>query len=115
MMRGLGCLLAVAALGLTAISIEVRAQSSGVSNASSAAKSSKRARRGKRPTRVRVYPGRRIGGYSYGRSDTYGINGGRRIGFWNTRPRQTPFGPFDNGFFFDSTVAPRGGFSPYQN
>jgi hypothetical protein len=29
--------------------------------------------------------------------------------------RQTRFGPFDHGFFFDSGIEPRGGDSPYLN
>jgi len=27
--------------------------------------------------------------------------------------RQTPNGPFDHGFFFDSAIEPRGGNAPY--
>jgi len=29
--------------------------------------------------------------------------------------RQTPGGPFDSGFFFDSGIGPNGGNSPYMN
>jgi hypothetical protein len=29
--------------------------------------------------------------------------------------KQTPGGPFDSGFFFDSGLAPNGGDSPYMN
>jgi len=29
--------------------------------------------------------------------------------------RQTPGGPFDSGFFFDSAIGPHGGNSPYQH
>jgi hypothetical protein len=29
--------------------------------------------------------------------------------------RQTPAGPFDHGFFFDSGMGLHGGYSPYQH
>jgi hypothetical protein len=60
------------------------------------------------------------GGYSYTYNDvanTYGLS--RSLyGSTNTwrdqfTDRQTPSGPFDSGFFFDSGIAPRGGDSPY--
>jgi len=57
---------------------------------------------------------RRVGGYSYGQEEiinTYGGLGRNLFGPFSDR--QTPGGPFDSGFFFDSGVAPRGGESPY--
>lgn len=56
---------------------------------------------------------RRQGGYSYKKSDTMGSTGG----FWRfiDPPRQSPSGPFDTGFFFDSAIGPHGGQAPYQN
>lgn len=65
----------------------------------------------RRPLEVTIYPGRRIGGYSYGSQDV--------VNTYRTSPppwmdvRQTPGGPFDSGFFFDSGVSPRGGNAPY--
>ena len=68
----------------------------------------------------RRFAGRRVGFYSYSYHDvinTYGIS--RSLyGSINTYrdpfvDRQTPSGPFDHGFFFDSGIAPRGGDSPY--
>lgn len=70
---------------------------------------------------VRGYS-RRAGGYSYDYQDsinTYGDAQGRYGSADKFRDpqfgRQTTSGPFDNGFFFDSGVAPRGGDSPYLN
>jgi hypothetical protein len=74
----------------------------------------------RRPAIVRVHRGRRIGFYSYSYRDvinTYGMS--RSLyGSINTYrdpfvDRQTPAGPFDHGFFFDSAIAPRGGDAPY--
>jgi hypothetical protein len=70
-------------------------------------------------TRVYGYVARR-GGYSYRPEDvinTYGLS--RSLyGSMNTYrdpslDRQSPAGPFDHGFFFDSGIGPRGGQSPY--
>jgi hypothetical protein len=70
---------------------------------------------------VRGYIARR-GGYSYSAEDainTYGDSRSLYGGASSYRDpmldRQTRFGPFDHGFFFDSGIAPRGGDSPYQN
>ena len=70
---------------------------------------------------VRSYR-RRRGGYSYNFSDTINTYGDANVMFGSTNSyrdpmldRQTSSGPFDNGFFFDSGVAPRGGNSPYLN
>lgn len=69
-------------------------------------------RRAKRP--VRVYITKR-GGYSYSASDTFNTSPGDPRDPMLMLNRQTPAGPFDSGFFFDSPVAPRGGYSPYMH
>lgn len=70
---------------------------------------------------VRSYVARR-GGYSYSPEDvinTYGDSRSKYGGASAYRDplldRQTEFGPFDHGFFFDSGIGPRGGNSPYHN
>lgn len=64
----------------------------------------------------------RRGGYSYSPSDTVNTYGNSRSNFGSNNSyrdpmtdRQTRFGPFDHGFFFDSGGWPRGGNSPYHN
>jgi hypothetical protein len=52
------------------------------------------------------------GGYSYRSTDTTSSRDWRFID--PSYSRQTPGGPFDNGFFFDSGMGPNGGDSPYQ-
>jgi hypothetical protein len=58
------------------------------------------------------------GGYSYNYADsinTYGGNRSRSVGPPSFQ-EQTPSGPFDNGFFFDSaSVYPHGGNSRYMH
>jgi hypothetical protein len=54
---------------------------------------------------------RRIGGYSYRASDVTGTYGRSPPPYLDVR--QSPGGPFDSGFFFDSGISPRGGNSPY--
>ncbi|MFM1813419.1 MAG: hypothetical protein RLZ98_114 [Pseudomonadota bacterium] len=73
--------------------------------------------RGKGP-QVRSYVVRR-GGYSYSIEDTYNTYGDARTRYGSNSfyrdpfvDRQTNFGPFDHGFFFDSGVGPRGGDAP---
>ncbi|MBS0240739.1 MAG: hypothetical protein JSS20_01090 [Proteobacteria bacterium] len=70
---------------------------------------------------VRGYVSRR-GGYSYSYSDTINTYGDSRNRYGATQSfrdpmldRQTTAGPFDDGFFFESGIAPRGGNSPYMN
>ena len=65
---------------------------------------------------------KRRGGYSYSFSDTINTYGDANTLYGSTNRyrdpmlgRQTTSGPFDNGFFFESGVAPRGGNSPYLN
>lgn len=65
------------------------------------------------PLEIDIKEGRRSGGYSYRPSDvmesqsaTSRLDRGRE---------QSPAGPFDSGFFFDSGIGPRGGNSPYMH
>jgi len=62
---------------------------------------------------VTIYGRRRIGGYSYGADSVVNTYNHR-----NPPPymdvRQSPGGPFDWGFFFDSAMPPLGGQSPYM-
>jgi len=69
---------------------------------------------------VRGYRGRRVGFYSYSYRDvinTYGMSRARWGSINSYRDpfvdMQTPNGPFDHGFFFDSGMLPRGGNAPY--
>ncbi len=71
--------------------------------------------------RVRGYR-RRRGGYSYSAEDTintYGdsrtVTGGANSYRFELYTRQTPSGPFDHGYFFDSGIGLHGGDSPYMN
>ena len=68
--------------------------------------------RKRRPLEVNIYAGRRrIGGYSYRASDVVNTYGQSPPPWLDVR--QTPSGPFDSGFFFDSGIGPHGGNSPY--
>jgi hypothetical protein len=73
-----------------------------------------------RGPQVRGFQQRRVGGYSFSVADTINTYGNARslYGGYNSyrdfqADRQTRFGPFDHGFFFDSGIGPRGGYSPY--
>jgi len=72
--------------------------------------------------RVYGYVVRSGGGYSYTVEDIINTYSTSRTRYGSTDyfrnwrvDRQTPFGPFDHGFFFDSAIAPRGGDAPYLN
>jgi hypothetical protein len=69
--------------------------------------------RKQRPLEVTIYGRRRIGGYSYGRADVVSTYGQSPPPWLDVR--QTPGGPFDSGFFFDSGMGLHGGNSPYQH
>lgn len=65
---------------------------------------------------------RRIGFYSYSYRDVINTYGMSRTLYGSTNTyrapfmdRQTPSGPFDHGFFFDSGMGLHGGDSPYQH
>ena len=75
-----------------------------------------------RGPQVRGFQQRRVGGYSFGAADTIHTYGNVRSMFGGNNvyrdfqaDRQTRFGPFDHGFFFDSGMGGRGGYSPYPN
>ena len=74
---------------------------------------------------VRVRKGYTIrhgGYYSYSRSDSINTYGNARTRYGNTNSyrdpmtdRQSPSGPFDHGFFFDSGMGLHAGNAPYQH
>jgi hypothetical protein len=73
-----------------------------------------------RSAHPRHFAGRRIGFYSYSYRDVINTYGMSRTLYGSTNTyrapfldRQTPSGPFDHGFFFDSGMGLHGGFSPY--
>jgi hypothetical protein len=75
-----------------------------------------------RSAHARHFAGRRIGFYSYSYRDvinTYGMSrtlyGGTNTYRAPFMDRQTPAGPFDHDFFFDSGMGLHGGYSPYQH
>lgn len=105
--------------GLALPTIEVQAQGARSGSGSGIEHRASEKYRG-RP-QVRGFVQRR-GGYSYTPSDSINTYGNSRSNFGSTNSyrdpmadRQTRFGPFDHGFFFDSGIAPRGGNSPYPN
>jgi hypothetical protein len=64
----------------------------------------------------------RRGGYSYSHADTINTYGGGSSKYGGASvyrdpmlDRQTPGGPFDHGFFFDSAMGMRGGNAPYMH
>jgi hypothetical protein len=65
-----------------------------------------------KPLRVTVHPGKRIGGYSYSKTDSISPERTRRF---IDPPRQSLGGPFDNGFFFETPTSPHGGSTPYMH
>jgi hypothetical protein len=62
---------------------------------------------------------RHRGGYSYGYGDSINTDVRGKAGNSGFRDpnlyRQTPGGPFDSGFFFDSGMGLNGGQSPYMH
>ncbi len=72
-------------------------------------------RRAAKP-KVRAYVVRPVGGYSYTSRDVTGSYRANVRALWGGLiDRQSPFGPFDTGFFFDSAIHPHGGYAPYQH
>ena len=64
------------------------------------------------PLEVNIYTRRRrVGGYSYRTTDVVSTHGRSPPPYMDVR--QSPGGPFDSGFFFDSGIGPHGGNSPY--
>ena len=123
MIRTLGLALAVAAFGVMGSTSTTVAQGIGLEHpASGYYRGARTARGAVRGPRVRGFVQRRVGGYSFYRADTINTYGDARTLFGGNNvyrdaqaDRQTRFGPFDHGFFFDSGIAPRGGYSPYHN
>jgi hypothetical protein len=82
-----------------------------VTNAGNSALTQVRYYRKKRPLEVTIYGRRRIGGYSYRAPDVISTYGRSPPPYADVR--QSPGGPFDSGFFFDSGIGPQGGNSLY--
>ena len=117
MMRAMMMLAAVAMAAVAGSATGAVAQSK--TTAAGEHPQSKTYRAGK--PQVRGFVQRR-GGYSYSASDTINTTSDGRSMFGGANSyrdsmldRQTRFGPFDHGFFFDSGISPRGGNSPYPN
>lgn len=109
-------LLSAAGMGVVSGSTEAVAQSTTVQGAEHPA-----ARSYRRGPQVRGYVQRR-GGYSYAKEDAINTYGDSRARYGSTSvyrdqmvDRQTRFGPFDHGFFFDSGIGLNAGNAPYQN
>jgi hypothetical protein len=68
--------------------------------------------RKRRPMQVDIYSTRRRRGYSYSAADVINTSG-RHAPPPYADVRQTPGGPFDSGYFFDSGMGTVGGNSPY--
>jgi hypothetical protein len=64
---------------------------------------------------VKGYAIRRRGGYSYGYADSISTNAERLAYRFHILNPQSPAGPFDSGFFFDSAMGYRGGQAPYMH
>jgi hypothetical protein len=122
-MRYKGILAACGALALLAFSGSPMLGESSTAVADSGkprVKATKMARsKAKRGTRVRGFL-LRGGYYSYIDADVINVYGGSRAKYGSTNvyrdflsDRQTPGGPFDSGFFFDSGIGPRWNDSPY--
>lgn len=95
-----------------------RHSKSGASSSGGAHPTSRHYRSG---ARVKGYRKRR-GGYSYSYQDSINTYGDSRSNFGSASSlrdpmldRQSPAGPFDHGFFFDSGTMRNGGDSPYMN
>src|SRR5262245_15943502 len=101
----LGVIVTLAVIKLTHVG-EVRG-----AQAASAGSARARYYRRRRPLEVTIYGRRRRGGYSFGVPEVIGTYGRAPPPYADVR--QTPSGPFDSGFFFDSGIAPHGGNSPY--
>ena len=122
MLSRLAVVLAAGALGLAGSAAPSSAQGIGLEHPASSYYRGARAARTVRGPQVRGFAQRRVGGYSYYREDTINTYGNARSNFGGNNvyrdglaDRQTRFGPFDSGFFFDSGISPRGGYAPYNN
>jgi hypothetical protein len=113
------CLLFAAVLGLLAANAPLAAEevrSGRLLTTADGAPEKRTYRRKRPPLEIDIYAQRRRrpGGYSYGVQDitsTYN----RRNPPPYAHVRQTPSGPFDSGFFFDSGFGLNGGDAPYPH
>jgi hypothetical protein len=117
MRRGFGFAVASGLIAATAFAADTEAQSRRNSSAVEATMQPTSGSDRRSKAQVRGYVQRR-GGYSYSPEDvinTYGdsrtLYGGANAYRDPRLDRQSPFGPFDSGFFFDS----HGRDSPYQH
>lgn len=122
MMGRIGFSLMVGLLGFAANPSATFAQGAGLAHPASEYYRSAGRSRVVRGPQVRGFQQRRVGGYSFGAADTVNTYGNVRSQFGGNNiyrdfqaDRQTRFGPFDHGFFFDSGIGGRGGYSPYHN
>jgi len=126
MYRVAGLSVAAGLLGLITFSAAptpATAQGVGLAHPASSYYRGRSGPRSVRGPQVRGFAQRRVGGYSFYRADTINTYGNVRSAYggynvyrdFNGTDRQTPFGPFDHGFFFESGIAPHGGFAPYNN
>lgn len=102
---------AASALVFVAFSAPSPAAEEGATSARNYRPDAAKKRYARPPLEVTVRRGRRIGGYSYSASDVSSTYGANPPPYMDVR--QTPGGPFDSGFFFDSGMGPHGGNSPY--
>ena len=123
MMGRIGLAVAVGMLGLAgASSSSVAQEGAGLAHPASAYYRSAGRSRVVRGPQVRGFQQRRVGGYSFYAADTINTYGNVRTQFGGNNvyrdfqaDRQTRFGPFDHGFFFDSGIGGRSSYSPYHN
>ena len=122
MMVRFGLAVAVGLLGFTGAAPVSMAQGTGLEHPASAYYRSAGRSRIVRGPQVRGFQQRRVGGYSFYTGDTINTYGNLRSNYGGNNvyrdlqaDRQTPFGPFDHGFFFDSGIGRGGGYSPYHN
>jgi hypothetical protein len=104
---------AIALLAHTGVTRAAERRMSITTYADTSAYAKARNYRKSRPLEVTIYGRRRIGGYSYKSTDVVNTYGQSPPPWLDVR--QTPGGPFDSGFFFDSGMGLHGGNSPYQH
>jgi hypothetical protein len=116
-MKRLFLCVAVAAMGMSSFAFQADAGNRGY-RGEGGHKASPYYRKG---PKVKGYVARR-GGYSYSYEDSINTYGNSRSNYGGVNAwrdfgtdRQTNFGPFDHGFFFDSGVSAHGGSAPYMH
>jgi hypothetical protein len=103
-------LCAATLLAHTGVSNAGERRGSAITSADGSRQPAPRYYRKQRPLQVNIYA-RRRGGYSYRAPSVLNTYGAAPPPY--AEVRQTPSGPFDSGFFFDSGIGPRGGNAPY--